>query len=105
MTVAGQKQTSTTPVTPSTPGPAAGRTGKRWILPALIWTAWIVLVGAMGGLSSKTTEVQKNDNSAFLPKTAEATVVLEQNKRFVDKEVMPTLLIYGRDTGLTDADK
>ncbi len=59
----------------------------------------------MGGLSSKTTEVQKNDNSAFLPKTAEATVVLEQNKKFVDREVMPALLVYGRDAGLTDADK
>jgi len=105
MTVAGQKQGSAAPVTPSTPGPASRGTGKRWVLPALIWTAWIVLVGAMGGLSSKTTEVQKNDNSAFLPKTAEATVVLEQNKRFVDREVMPTLLVYGRDAGLTDADK
>ncbi|GIH09378.1 membrane protein [Rhizocola hellebori] len=59
----------------------------------------------MSGPSSRTTEVQKNDNSAFLPKTAEATVVLEQNKRFVDQEVMPTLVVYGRDTGLTDADK
>ena len=44
----------------------------------------MVVVGVMGGLSSKTAEVQKNDNAAFLPKTAEATVVLELNKKFVD---------------------
>jgi RND superfamily putative drug exporter len=104
MTVAGEKKAAA-PATPSAPVPPSRGTRKRWILPALIWTAWIVIVGVMGGLSSKTTEVQKNDNSAFLPKTAEATIVLEQNKRFVDKEVMPTLLVYGRDSGLTDADK
>ncbi|WP_246002537.1 MMPL family transporter [Allorhizocola rhizosphaerae] len=59
----------------------------------------------MSGPAGKTAEVQKNDNAAFLPKSAEATEVLELNKRFVDREVTPTLLIYGRESGLTDADK
>ncbi len=105
MTVAGEKKAAVTPETPSSPGPAARGTRKRWILPALFLVLWVLIAGVMGGPSGKTTEVQKNDNSAFLPKTAESTVVLELNKRFVDKEVMPALVIYGRDTGLTDADK
>ncbi len=77
----------------------------RWALPALGVVLWLALAGVMSGPSGKTAEVQKNDNAAFLPKSAEATEVLELNKRFVDREVTPALLIYGRDSGLTDADK
>jgi putative drug exporter of the RND superfamily len=77
----------------------------RWLLPALGIVAWLAIAGLMAGPSSRTAEVQENDNAAFLPKTAEATEVMELNKKFIDSEVVPALLIYGRDTGLTDADK
>src|SRR5512138_478794 len=77
----------------------------RWLLPALGVVAWLLIAGVMSGPSGKTADVQKNDNSAFLPKTAEATKVLELNKKFVTDDVVPALLIYGRDGGLTDADK
>ncbi|MEV4416610.1 MMPL family transporter [Catellatospora sp. NPDC049609] len=59
----------------------------------------------MGGFASKTAEVQKNDNASFLPETAEATLVLEQSKKFAGLDVVPAQLVYGRDTGLTEADK
>ena len=77
----------------------------RWLLPALGIIAWLAIAGVMAGPSSRTAEVQENDNAAFLPKTAEATEVMELNKKFIDSEVVPALVIYGRDTGLTDADK
>ncbi|WP_026208414.1 MMPL family transporter [Catelliglobosispora koreensis] len=77
----------------------------RWIVPALGILAWLLIAGVMSGPSSKTADVQQNDNAAFLPKTAEATEVLELNKKFMDSDVVPALLIYGRDGGLTDADK
>lgn len=106
MTVTGEKTAAATPVVPSQPEQAPPGTPKwRWILPAVGIVLWLLIAGLMSGPSGKTAEVQKNDNSAFLPKTAEATVVLELNKKFADKEVMPALLIYGRETGLTDADK
>ncbi|WP_166382623.1 MMPL family transporter [Catellatospora methionotrophica] len=59
----------------------------------------------MGGFSSKTAEVQKNDNASFLPESAEATVVLDLSKKFAGLDVVPAQLVYGRDSGLTDADK
>lgn len=77
----------------------------RWVLPALGIVLWILVAGAMSGPSSKTSEVQKNDNAAFLPKAAESTQVLELNKKFANSDVVPAVLIYGRESGLTEADK
>lgn len=90
-----------TPVAP--PSPKVRK--LRWIVPALGVLAWLLIAGVMSGPSGKTAEVQKNDNSAFLPKTAEATEVLELNKKFVSDEVVPAIVIYGRESGLTEADK
>jgi putative drug exporter of the RND superfamily len=91
-----------------TPVPVTSRPPARvarWILPALGVLAWLLIAGVMSGPSGKTADVQKNDNSAFLPKTAEATEVLELNKKFVNDDVVPAIVIYGRDSGLTDSDK
>lgn len=100
MTMAQVKQEKRT----ATPEPPPTKKW-RWALPALGIVLWLVLTGVMGGFAGKTGEVQKNDNAAFLPKTAEATEVLELDKRFSDKEVTPALVVYGREPGLTDADQ
>jgi RND superfamily putative drug exporter len=78
---------------------------RRWLLPALGLVVWLVLGGAMGGFASKTADVQKNDNASFLPESAEATVVLDLSKKFAGLDVVPAQLVYGRDSGLTEADK
>ncbi len=83
--------------------PRPGR--RRWLLPALGLVVWLLISGGMGGFSAKTAEVQKNDNASFLPETAEATLVLEQSKKFAGLDVVPAQLVYGRDTGLTESDK
>lgn len=77
----------------------------RWLLPAIGLVVWLVLGGAMGGFASKTADVQKNDNASFLPESAEATVVLDLSKKFAGLDVVPAQLVYGRDSGLTEADK
>ncbi|GAA1379205.1 MMPL family transporter [Catellatospora chokoriensis] len=77
----------------------------RWLLPAIGLVIWLVVGGAMGGFASKTAEVQKNDNASFLPESAEATVVLDLSKKFAGLDVVPAQLVYGRDSGLTEADK
>jgi len=48
----------------------------RWLLPAAIILVWLVVGGPLASLSSKTSEVQQNDNAAFLPASAESTEVL-----------------------------
>ena len=77
----------------------------RWLVPALLIVAWFVAGGTLGPLSGKTNEVQKNDNSAFLPQSAESTKVQEEISRFSDKQSAAGIVLYVRDKGLTDADK
>jgi RND superfamily putative drug exporter len=77
----------------------------RWLLPAAIILLWLVVGGPLASLTAKIAEVQQNDNAAFLPASAESTEVLELNKRFVSTEASPAIVVYGRDTGLTEADR
>jgi len=78
--------------------------------PAGRWAKWIVLViwialivpGMM--LAGKLNGVQKNDMSAWLPKNAEATKVLDQAAKFQPSDVIPAIVIYDRPGGTTPAD-
>ena len=85
--------------------PAPRVTAWRWLVPALLILAWLVAGGALGPLSGKTNEVQKNDNSAFLPQSAESTKVQELIPRFTTSQSSAGIVLYVRPGGLTDADK
>src|SRR4051795_9402545 len=66
----------------------------------------VFLVGALGGsYQGRLGEVQKNDNAAYLPATAESTQVGDEQRRFTDVETVPGFVVYRRDGGLTDADR
>ncbi|HEY0905513.1 MAG TPA: MMPL family transporter [Marmoricola sp.] len=73
-------------------------------------TKWIVLVGAlvvvglMAPLNGKLVDVQNNEASSWLPESAESTKVVEELTGTVDPNDIPTLVVYHRDGGLTDAD-
>ncbi|MEV4317266.1 MMPL family transporter [Actinocrispum sp. NPDC049592] len=54
---------------------------------------------------SKLSEVMENSNSAFLPKSAEATKVDELVKGFAEREDIAGILLFERETGVTDADR
>ena len=91
---------------------AGGETGAprrrrawRWVLPALAIVLWLGLGGPLASLTSKTSDVQKNDNSAFLPANSESTKVLDLNERFVETEASPAIIVYARPGGLTGADR
>ena len=77
----------------------------RWLLPALFVLVWLAIGGVGGPYAGKLSEVAKNDNSAFLPKSAEATEVQEEQRLFADKQVLPAVVIAERTTGLTTADR
>src|SRR3954462_4149915 len=66
----------------------------------------VFLVGGLGGsYQGRLGEVQKNDNAAYLPATAESTRVGDEQRRFTDVETVPGFVVYHRDGGLTGADK
>ena len=49
--------------------------------------------------------MQKNDNASFLPKSTESTRVLNEFLTFTGQESLPTIVVFERAGGLTDADK
>ncbi|CAN5405105.1 MMPL family transporter [soil metagenome] len=87
---------------PSPPGP--GRS-KRWVLPIVVVLLWLFVGGPLGSFTGRLAEVQKNDNASFLPKSTESTRVLNEFLTFTGQESLPTIVVFQRTGGLTDADK
>ncbi|WIX83719.1 MMPL family transporter [Amycolatopsis carbonis] len=86
--------------------PAARRTRRlRWLLPAVLAVLWLALGALAGPFAGKLGDVVQNDSSAFLPRSAEATQAQAQARAFVDREVLPAVVVAERSTGLTAADR
>lgn len=61
--------------------------------------------GAGSSYQGKLSQVQKNDNSAYLPASAESTKVSDEAAKFSTSQSIPGFLVFQRDGGLTAADK
>ncbi|MFD1814459.1 MMPL family transporter [Rhodococcus gannanensis] len=82
-----------------------GKTRRlRWILPAVLILAWLALAGAGGPFAGKLTDVQSNDNTTFLPESAEATEVARLQAGFQDTDFVPAIVVAQRDSGITPSD-
>jgi RND superfamily putative drug exporter len=82
----------------------AGRlTGRvtKWI----VLVAWIVAFAGLGSLSAKLVDVQNNEAASWLPGSAESTKVSEELSSTIDPNNIPTLVVYNRDSGLTEQDR
>ncbi|HCB07643.1 MAG TPA: MMPL family transporter [Nocardioides sp.] len=73
-------------------------------------TKWIVLVvmlvltGVLGALGGKLADVKNNEQSSWVPSSAESTRVADQLSGEVNPNEIPTLVAYHREGGLTEAD-
>ncbi|MET1017546.1 MAG: MMPL family transporter [Leifsonia flava] len=76
----------------------------RVTLPAVLILVWFGLFGAGGASFGSLSSVVENDQSQFLPADSEATQVQELQEGFRDGDVIPAIVVYQRDGGLTDAD-
>ena len=84
--------------------PPARRWRRVGILLAVL-LAWLA-IGAVGGPTvGRLSEAQQNDNSSFLPKTAESTRVAELAAPFSDTASLPYFVVVERPSGLTVADQ
>jgi RND superfamily putative drug exporter len=81
-------------------GKLTGRVTK-WVVLAL----WLIIVIAAGSVASKLGDVQDNQASSWLPASAESTKALEKLAPFQDQNEIPTVLVYEKESGLTQADK
>ncbi|RAG83601.1 hypothetical protein DN069_21315 [Streptacidiphilus pinicola] len=77
----------------------AGRRSK-WV----VLVVWILALMALGPLAGKLTGAENNQTSSWLPGSAESTKVLDLQGQFVSTETVPTVVVYTRDSGITQAD-
>jgi putative drug exporter of the RND superfamily len=90
------------PVIPAAP---TGRPKIIWIV-AAVGVLWFLIGGLIGGqYAGKLTDVQKNDNAAYLPASAESTKVNDEAQKFAKIQSIPGFIVYQRASGLTAADK
>jgi RND superfamily putative drug exporter len=83
----------------------AGRTKlTRLFVVLLVLLAWFGLAGVGGPLVGRLSEVQKNDNASFLPKSAESTEVGKLAAKFSTTDVLPYFVVIERPTGLKPSD-
>lgn len=63
--------------------------------------AWLSIGGISGPVFSKISTVQENDNSAFLPESAESTIASEVIVNFQDQsaDLLPTLILLEGNVG------
>jgi putative drug exporter of the RND superfamily len=94
------------------PGGVMGAVRKLATIPSGRRTKWAVLVFwvavfvVAGPLAGKLNSAQQNDSSAWLPKNAESTQVVELAKQFTPSDVFPALVVYERADGtITAADQ
>ncbi|MFC0002813.1 MMPL family transporter [Micromonospora siamensis] len=81
-----------------------GRATATLIAVAVV-LGWLVVGGIAGPYSGKLGEVSTNDNASFLPADAEATRAQDLAAGFTEKQTTPALVVYERNSGITDADK
>ena len=91
----------------STKSPGPRRLPRGIPFFAIIAVAVIALMagGAGGAYQGKLSEVQKNDNSSFLPASAESTESAAEAAKFNAAQSIPGFLVFHRDAGLTADDK
>ncbi len=106
---------------PADPQPAPrsarqARSGRRGIarlaaLPCgrrtkyLVVVLWLVVAALTSSLAGRLQGAEKNDASAYLPASAQSTQELNEQARFVSKNLNPAVVVYVRASGLTAADR
>jgi RND superfamily putative drug exporter len=77
---------------------------RWWVWPLVVALLWILLGGPLGQYAGRLSEVQSNDNAAFLPASAESTEVSRWQTRFADDDVLPAVVVYENPDGLEPSD-
>ena len=72
----------------------------KWI--ALVF--WIAVVAAAGPLASKLSTAEDNNQSAWLPSSAESTQALNELETFRSGDQAPAVVVYERPGGITADD-
>lgn len=72
---------------------------------AVLGVAWFLFGVAGGPFQGKLSSIQKNDNAAYLPNSAESTEVDTESQSFQEAQTIPGFVVYHRVGGLSAADR
>ena len=85
--------------------PSVPRRSRGVYVIAALAVFWFLFGAAGGSFQGKLAQVQKNDQAAYLPNSAESTKVNTEAQKFEPVQTIPGFMVYQRTTGLTAADK
>jgi RND superfamily putative drug exporter len=79
----------------------------RWLrilLPAVLILVWLTAASIGGPYFGRIDEVSSNDQTTYLPASADATRVSALQKQFTDSDAIPAIVVFRTDDGgdLTD---
>ncbi|MFE6733842.1 MMPL family transporter [Microbacterium sp. NPDC057650] len=79
-------------------------TWLRILVPAALILVWFAVAGIGGPYFGRVSEVSSNEQSAYLPSSAEATEVQSMLSGFRDSDAIPAVVVVSSDQELSDAD-
>ena len=82
--------------------PASIPRSLRVILPALLILIWLGAAAIGGPYFGRVDEVTSNDQTTFLPESAEATLVQEQLSDFTGDDAIPAIAVITGDSAIGD---
>lgn len=85
----------------------ADRQPTRWLrigIPVLLVLVWVIGGSVGGPYFGKVDEVATNDQSSFLPESADATQVSERLPDFLGSDTIPAVVVITGESALTDDD-
>ncbi|MEU0787829.1 MMPL family transporter [Streptomyces sp. NPDC006173] len=68
-----------------------------WLIPVVLLVAWLGIGGTLGPYAGKLGEVATNDQAAFLPRSAESTKVVSEQRAFQQDETLPAIVVWTVD--------
>lgn len=86
----------------------AARQPPKWlrvVIPALLMVAWLAGASIGGPYFGRVNEVSSNDQTSYLPTSADATTVQKLLGDFRDSESIPAVILFTSTTELSDTTK
>ncbi|WP_167131366.1 MMPL family transporter [Paramicrobacterium chengjingii] len=81
------------------------RGSPRWMriaIPALLILVWLAAASVGGPYFGKVDEVSSNDQTSYLPSSADATKVQKLREDFSDSNAIPAIVVFSSDDELSD---
>ncbi|MFJ7422999.1 MMPL family transporter [Streptomyces uncialis] len=75
------------------------RRPPRLLVPLLLLAVWIGVGGVLGPFAGRLGEVATNDQSAFLPRSAESTKVGAEQRDLAQEEPVPAIVVWTAEGG------